>query len=273
MRFASTPEKALSILATPRQRVQEFSMPVLIALTAVVQAFFIFHVFRTGRPHWWAFVILGAPVIGCIAYYTFEVFPGSREHRTARRAAAGLVRAFHPHGALRECLAALELCPSVANKIAAANEYMRCGGFHEAVALYESTLQGPHADDPNLMLGLARAHVSNGTYREAQAVLDQLEKTDARFRPEEAALLRARTLEGLGETEAALSEYESVAERYVGLEPRCRYAMFLKRLGFTAQSNHVFKDLLEHAKRFRPNLASEQPWIDAARRHLVDVRA
>ncbi|HEY7760811.1 MAG TPA: hypothetical protein VIA64_15435 [Burkholderiales bacterium] len=246
-------------------------MPVLIALTAVIQAFFVFHVYRTGRPYWWAFIILSFPVIGCVAYYALEVFPGSREHRSARRAANQVARAFNPTGGLKARLEALAVCPSVANKIAAADEFMRCGVFGEAVRLYRDALTGPHADDPNLLLGLARAHVNDGTLVEAQEALARLRQLDARYRPEEARLLMARTHEGLGETEQALAEYEEVAQVYIGLEAKCRYGMLLKQLGFAVQANSVFKEMLEHAKRFKVNLDTERPWIDTARRNLMEA--
>ena len=248
-------------------------MPVLIALTAVIQAFFIYHVYRSRRPYWWAFVILSFPVIGCMAYYLLEVFPGSREHRSARSAAAELARAFNPSGELRRRLGELAICPSVANKIAAADEFMRCGVFGQAVQLYKSAIFGPHADDPNLLLGLARAQVNNADYDDAKATLARLRSIDARFRPEEARLLLARTLEITGDTAGALAEYEELAQIYVGLEAKCRYGMLLKQLGFTVQANAVFKDLLEHANRFRLNLDTERPWIDAARRHVAEVQA
>ena len=244
-------------------------MPLLLALTAAIQAFFICHVIRNGRPAWWAFIILSFPVIGCVAYYALEVFPGSREHRSARRAALQLARAFNPSAELKRRLQALATCPSVANRIAAAEEFMRCGIFSEAVRLYEEVISGPHADDPNLLLGLARAHVNNGTYSEAQGTLAKLKELDSRYRPDEGRLLYARTLEGLGRTQEALLAYEDLVAVYVGLEARCRYGMLLKQLGFGAQANHVFEGVLEYAKRFRINLDSERPWIDAARRHLV----
>ena len=60
-------------------------MPALIALTAVIQAFFVLHVFRTRRPYWWAVIITATPVVGCVAYYLIEIFPRSRELRTAQR--------------------------------------------------------------------------------------------------------------------------------------------------------------------------------------------
>jgi hypothetical protein len=81
-------------------------MPVLIALTAVIQAVFIFHVYRSERPYWWALVILSFPVIGCLAYYALEVFPGSRQHRSARRAAMQFARAFNPSSELKRRLQA-----------------------------------------------------------------------------------------------------------------------------------------------------------------------
>ncbi len=244
-------------------------MPVLIALTAVIQAFFIYHVYRSGRPYWWAAVILSMPVVGCLIYYALEVFPNSLEHRSARRAAAELARAMNPSGELRRRLEALAVCPSVSNRVAAAEEFMRCGIFGEAVRLYEDALVGPHGDDPSVLLGLARAHVNNGTFEDARAALQRLSESDARYRPDEARLLLARTFEGLGETEHALAEYEELAPVYVGLEAKCRYGMLLKQLGFSVQANAVFKDMLEHARRFQVNQDSERPWLDAARRHVM----
>jgi hypothetical protein len=248
-------------------------MPVLIALAAAVQACFVYHVYRSGRPYWWAFVILSVPLLGCIAYYLVQIFPGSREHRHARIAAHRLAQAFNPSSELRRRLGELAVCPSVANKIAAADEFMRCGIFGQAVHLYQSALSGPHADDPNLLLGLARAQVNESDYDDAKATLARLKSIDSRYRPEEARLLLARTLENTGETATALAEYEALARVYVGLEARCRYGMLLKQLGFAVQANSVFKDLLEHAQRFQLNLDTERPWIDAARRHVVEVVA
>jgi hypothetical protein len=180
-----------------------------------------------------------------------------------------LARAFNPSAELKRRLEELATCPSVANRIAAAEEFMRCGIFNESVRLYAEAIEGPHADDPSLLLGLARAHVNNGTFREAQETLARLKSLDARYRPEEARLLFARTLEGVGDNQQALAEYEDLVPVYVGLEARCRYGMLLKQLGFTTQATHVFREVLEYARRFRINLDTERPWIDAARRHVA----
>ena len=56
---------------------------ILAALSLAVQIYFIVHVFRSGRPYWWAFIILSAPVVGSLAYYLVEVMlDGSYLHGT-----------------------------------------------------------------------------------------------------------------------------------------------------------------------------------------------
>jgi hypothetical protein len=215
-------------------------------------------------------VILSLPVVGSMLYYLLEVVPAAHAAASAQRIQAA--PKVDPHVRLQARLAALAQCPSVANKTAAADEYMRCGAYGEAVRLYADALSGPHADDPSVLLGLARAQVNHGSFEVALQTLARLHGVDGRFRPEEARLLRARALEGLGQNENALAEYEEVALVYVGLEAKCRYAMLLARMGCSGHADSVFADLLEHARRIRSNVESERPWIDVAQRHVMKVQ-
>src|SRR5262249_49404716 len=149
-----------------------------------------------------------------------EMLPRSRGFRRAQRMSAQMATALVPHTELRRRLAELQLCPSVSNKVAAAEELMRCGMYYRAVCLYEDALRGIYANDPQLLLGLARAHVNNQTYEQSREVLERLQRIDARYRPEEARLLDARALEGLRRFEQALAEYRQLCEVYVGLEAK-----------------------------------------------------
>ena len=246
-------------------------MPLLILLVALVQVACIVHVYRSGRSYLWALVILSVPLLGSLLYYLLEIVPAAHAAQE-RELAHSPGPAVDPHVRLQARLAALEQCPSVANKTAAADEYMRCGAYAEAVRLYGDALAGPHADDPMVLLGLARAQVNDAGWDAALRTLDRLSEVDARFRPEEARLLRARALEGVGDTEQALAEDEEVALVYVGLEARCRYALLLARLGFSGHAERVFADLLEHARRMRANADSERPWIDVAQRYVMKIQ-
>ncbi len=243
-------------------------MPVFVVLIAMVQAYFVLHAMRTGRAYWWALFITVVPVVGFTAYYAVAMFPQSREYRAARRVSTHVATSFMPNPELHRRLAELQMCPSASNKVAAAEALIRCGMYYRAVGLYESALRGIYATDPQLLIGLARAHVNNQTYEQSMEVLERLQRIDARFRPEEARLLNARALEGLNRYEQALAEYESLTDVYVGLEAKCRYGVLLKRLGFEKHAHQVFNEVLVHARRSKLKLGAEQVWVDTALRSL-----
>jgi hypothetical protein len=243
----------------------------LIILTFIVQCCFVYHVFKTGRPAWWAYVILGAPVIGCIAYYFVEIFPGSREHIAASRATRDIARALSPDKELKRCLEAVEIAPTVVNKVALAQEWLRFGSAQQAIDLYRETRTGPHADDPDLALGLALACAAVGDFAQARSLAEELRAKHGKFRQTDVALLHARALEGLGEDASALDEYERLADTAAGLEAKVRYGQLLKRLGHETQAQTVFEDVLAHAKRFNVKHEEEQAWVGVARRELAQL--
>jgi len=240
----------------------------LIILTLIIQACFIYHVFKTGRPYWWAFVILSFPIVGCIVYYFVEVFPGSREHSAANRATRDIARAFNPDKELKQRMEAVEVAPTVDNKVALAQELLRFDRAQEAVELYREARSGPHASDPDLAFGLAQAYLGAGDFAHARDVVDELQARDRKFRENDVALVRARALEGLGDDMSALQAYEHLANAAVGLEPKVRYGQLLKRLGHETQAQSVFRDVIEHARRFKIKHEEERAWVSVARKEL-----
>src|SRR3954468_18991851 len=122
-------------------------MPLIGAVVVLIQFCFAFHVLKTGRPYWWIFIIMAAPVMGCVIYYFVEVFPGSREQRRANRAARTLARVLRPDAELQKKAEELEICGSLDNKMALAAECMTHQMHSEAIKLYESCLQGAYAKD------------------------------------------------------------------------------------------------------------------------------
>lgn len=240
-------------------------MPGIIAITVIIQAFFIYHIIRNNRPYWWAFVILSAPILGCVIYYFVEIFPHSNEHRAARRTGRNLLRALNPDAVMRKRIEETEICGSVANKSALAEECLAAGFAADAIRLYQSSLISAHANDPVLMFGLARAYLDHGANAQALAQLQQLQTEHAKFKTLEVRLLQARVLEKSGDIQAALAAYEALIPVYTGLEAKCRYALLLQQSGHLKQAAGLFQEILLHAKRFNINLESEQEWVNIAR--------
>ena len=243
-------------------------MPAIIAITVIIQAFFIYHVFSTGRPYWWAFIILSMPVLGCLVYYLIEVFPNSREHRSARRVGRNLARNLKPDAEMKRRIEEAEICGSIGNKTALAEECLAVGLTHDAIRLYQSCLAGPHANDPVLIWGLARAYFENGAHALAMEKIQGLQTNFSAFKPSEIRLLKARTLEESGDAFGALAEYEEITPNYVGLEAKYRYALLLKKTGHLKQADSLFQEILNHAKRFNVNMDSEKAWVGLAQQNL-----
>lgn len=244
-------------------------MPLIGAVVLLIQFCFAYHALKTGRPYWWIFVIMAFPVAGCIIYYLVEVFPGSREQRSANRAARKLAQVLQPDADLRKRVEELEICGSVDNKLALAAECMNQQMYPEAARLYESCLNGVYASDGAIRFGLARALVEAGEWGKAGTALERLKSNAPKFRPLEAQLLEARLLEGRRENDAALSAYRRLIPVFVGLEARYRYASFLLRQGREDAAMEIFNDVVKSAKRFSSSLEEEERWASAARRAIA----
>jgi hypothetical protein len=244
-------------------------MPIIGAVVLFIQFCFAFHALKTGRPYWWIFIIMAFPVAGCVIYYFVEVFPGSREQRSANKAARALARALQPDADLKKRAEELEICGSLDNKLALAAECMNHQMYLEAARLYESCLAGAYASDGAILLGLARASIEAGDWGKAGTTIARLKSCAPKFRPLEARLLEARVLEGQGQTDAALAAYRELAPVFVGLEARYRYGSFLLRLGKHEAAMEMFNDVVKHAKRFASSIEEEERWASAARQAIA----
>jgi hypothetical protein len=244
-------------------------MPVVAAvLTLVVQISFAYHVFKTGRPYWWIFVIMSFPLVGCVIYYLVEIFPNSRDQRVVRKSARDISKTLLPDRDLRRRVEDVRICGSVDNKVALARECVECGMFDDAIGLYESCLTGLYANDPDLSFALAKVRLLNCDHDQVRELVDSLLVLHPAFRRNEVKLLRARALEGVNDLHAALAEYENIIDSFAGLEARCRYGLLLKRLGHVNQAAEVLSDVVMLGKRYAHESVSQTEWVSLARQNL-----
>ena len=245
-------------------------MPILGLAVIIAQVLCAVHVVKTGRPYFWIYIVIFAPLVGMLAYFGVEILPELLGTRTARSAAAGMGRALDPGKAVRVAERNLAITPTTGNKAALADAYLEVGRIDEAAALYQDALQGVHATDPSLMHGLARAEFARRNFAEVERVLDALRDANPHFQSADCHLLYARSLEEQGKVEAALHEYQALAPYYPGQEARCRHAMLLEKVGDHRESQRLFREICQsielsprHARRL------QREWYDIARRALA----
>ena len=245
-------------------------MPVLGVLILLAQIACAVHVVRTGRNMIWIFLVVFVPVIGMAAYFFAEILPELMGGRTARRAASGMAQALDPGRNLREAQQRVQITPTAENKALLAEALLAAGKPADAVALYREALTGIHATDPGTMLGLARALFADGNPAEVQKVLEELRAANPEYNSPEGHLLYARSLEAQGLTDAALQEYQALANYYPGQEARCRYAMLLQTSGRGDEARRIFQEvcqLIEYGPRHQRR--AQREWYDLAKRALA----
>lgn len=241
-------------------------------ISLVIQIALIVHVIRTGRNWLWVLVLALLPGIGIIAYVAIELIPPLFRGPTARRTARGMRRALDPSVDLRRLENEARVTGGVASRQRYADELARVGRFDEAIAAYRETLTGLYAEDPNLMLGLARAQFGKGDATAARQTLDEIIRLNPEFRSPEGHLLYARALEQEGNVDKALAEYEVLAPSYPGAEASARYAQLLKAQGHAEQAGKVVRELLEQARIAPAHYRrAQRTWLDMARRLAADL--
>ena len=236
-----------------------------------------YHSIRSGRSPLWLLAIAVASFAGLLAtvavwlaYLFVAVIPDFLRSHGMRRFADNVSTAADPGRGYREKKRQVEQVGSVDAKRALAEESLKRGLFAEAVALYESAMQGPlGAADPVLLKGLGRAKLLAGDGAAAEALFAQLKEVDPAAVDADVELDYARALEAQGKNDAAIAQYESVASRYPGEEARARYGLLLEKLRDDARAQALFREILasvKNAPRYYRSRQSE--WIRIAKQHL-----
>jgi pentatricopeptide repeat protein len=249
-------------------------MPLLLLVSIALQIACAVHVVRSGRPLYWIWLLLIGSYLAVAIYVLIAVLPDLRNDPRSRKVAKRVLHTFDPARQRRHIEQRLELADTTDNRRALAEECLRLGDYANAAELYRSVLKGMYATEPMFMLGLAQAQAGTGDYAAARATLDALIQAHPEFRSSDGHLLYARCLEELGEYDAALHEYETLARSYPGEQARFRYARLLCKRDRRDDARTVFNEMLKRAHLApRYYRRKEREWLDAAKRELSSLEA
>ena len=172
-----------------------------------------------------------------------------------------------PTADLRRYESEARVAGNVSSRQRYAEELTRHGRYDEAIAQYREALTGLYEHDPNLLLGVAQAQFAKGDAVAARTTLDDLIRLNPDFRSPQGHLLYAQALEGEGNFQKALEEYQILAPSYPGAEAAVRYAQLLKSQGRREEAQKVARELLEQARIAPAHYRKAQKsWLDAAQR-------
>jgi hypothetical protein len=224
---------------------------VIAKLLWLVQLALIVHVFKTGRPFWWLWILLIAPVIGGIAYVLIELLPNLS-------ASGGGFTLWKPRAwRIRELRAELEETDTVKLRLRLAAE---------------ASLNGAFRDDPHTLANVARYRLEAGKFTEALDALGQVKVEADRMLGNEVAFLRGWALVQAGrpaEAQPILRQIESVL---LGEQPRYFLAVSLAQSGDRPAARAIWEDIRKRFRRAgRGWRRAEQRWFKLAGERLKET--
>jgi hypothetical protein len=231
-----------------------------------LQIICIVHAIRSGNASW-IWIILFFPFVGSIVYLATEV---RRVKHGGRKLVGQLVDVVQPSRKLDALRVQLEHAPTVANRLALAEECVRHKLYDEALALYDTT--GAHKDDPEVLKNRATVQFEMGKAADAKATLEHLFATNRRERSPAMRLLFARVVESEGDPHATLEAYEAASRGALGDEVRCRYAAALERAGRRGEAVAIYGRIVKESSRAGSRYRREnREWIQIAKAKLDEA--
>lgn len=128
----------------------------------VLQLIAIIHAYRSGKTNW-IYILIFLPLVGAAAYLIVEVLPGLQGGKLGFLTA----NLFDSRESIPELEKNLRISDTFMNRTALARAYASRKKYEQAIAMYQSALQGMYKDDLDVILQLGRLHFLNENYSES----------------------------------------------------------------------------------------------------------
>lgn len=239
-------------------------------LSLVLQVLFGIHAVKTGRPFVWILVIILFSVFGCLGYVIIELMPEWLASPSGQKFKRAIGKTINPEKNLKVALNACTQVDTLKNRINLAEQYFQLLRYQEARDIYAGCLTGLYAEDPEILLGMAKAEFGLNNPEATIALLDKLKAANPQFKSPEGHLLYARALEGANLIPEAIEEYKALSNYYPSPEPACRLAQIYKAQGEKGLATELFHTVIKRSatagKHF--NEVNKQ-WLKLAKREVV----
>jgi hypothetical protein len=218
------------------------------AASVVIQILCVIHVYNTGRNQMWGLVILFFSLLGCTAYFAFEIMPELIGPHSPRARQARAKAKANPLHLLRDAEAKLAMVDTAANQMALADAMASLGSHNDAARHYRLALERMNGSDPAIEAKLANVLFEGGSFAEALAVIERQPVPVAIGEADRQAFLKARILAEMGRNEEAIVLYEDIVTRLPGEEARCRYAALLLERGDRARARTMLEETISTSR-------------------------
>jgi hypothetical protein len=212
----------------------------------ILQAFCLYHAYKTRADQKWFYLIIFLPVIGCLLYLYDTFF--NKPNLTA--VTEGVKTVLFTNYTIEKLEKELTFSDNVTNRVNLANEYMKYERYAEAATLYETCLDGFMADDLVMKMRLLQARYMNKEYDVRETIGKKLE-SQKEFKKSEERIAYAWALHHTKQTEQAAAQFADMDRSFTNHTQRKEYARFLMETGQSAQATQLLDELVTEFEQMK----------------------
>jgi hypothetical protein len=212
----------------------------------ILQAFCLFHAYKSRTDQKWYWIIIFFPYVGCIIY----LYDAFYTRRAVTTVAEGLKQVVNTNYRTEHLEREVNFSDNTKNKILLADEYVVNGRFNEAVDLYESCRDGYMVEDEPLKRKLMHALFLDKQYDKAVVFGEELKGTKD-FRNAMERISLACAYQSLGRTEEAEKHFSDMDRTFTNYPHRFSYCEFLLATDRKDKAKEKLNELLGEIEQMK----------------------
>jgi hypothetical protein len=248
----------------------------LLALPYILQLLCILHIVRHHCEYYWIYIVILVPYVGGVAYLLVEIIPRLGRPRNVGSIIDIVNRTINPSYKIKEYEAIAELTPTFQNKKQLADEYMECGYFDKANSMYEAILVGVHKNDKIVILQRAKALYAMEIYKDANEIIEYLEKEKYEYRNEDEVMVKLKIKENIDDIAKVYTSYEDYKNKYSSFEIYYYFIDYLIRHNSLEQATQEIDNIDRMKTQLIKNrIVFDKRWtkmIDSQKRNIMQQK-
>ncbi|GAA5097171.1 tetratricopeptide repeat protein [Wohlfahrtiimonas larvae] len=228
-------------------------------LSILITLICIIHIMKTGQERYWVLIVIIAPMLGPIAYFIVVTLPSLMDSRRGHQINKNIKGLVNPNADIKAAENEVRTAPTFMNQKYLADAYFAAQRYQDALTVYQKIQVGLYANDPELLLQIAKCHFFLNQPQITIQTLDTLRAKNPDYDSSEGHLFYAKALAAQGNTQRALEEFDALVVYYRGYEAKVSYIEALIQL------NEIDK-----ARELALLLSAE---IDSIPKHVKDLNS
>jgi hypothetical protein len=188
-------------------------------LIIALQGFCVYHIWKTGRPYYWYFVIIFIPVIGSVVYILTQALSKDDVEKIQK----DVTVLINPTKKITELEAAVQFADTYQNRVALADALFENSNWNQALTHYNAALDGNFKSDYYLNSRLLETYYRLEQFEQA-ATHGQIIKDNPLFMGSTSAFAYGLSLNKVDRSQEAQTYLSSIDKRYSNFNERLQLA-------------------------------------------------